>query len=83
MESWKFHDINFEGQTKPIEGINIWSLDWIKSELDNFKAPHPQHSNQSHLMRTYFVEFGGKRVDFAVAEVSNLVWTVYALENVT
>ena len=76
MDDWIFHDINFEGQTKKINSINIWKHCWEKSELDDFQAPHPQYQNQLHTFKPYKI----KELNFAVSEVSNTVWCIYVLK---
>ncbi|MFT4652819.1 MAG: hypothetical protein ACI82S_000461 [Patiriisocius sp.] len=76
MKNWTFHDINFEGQTKTIEGLDIWTHDW-KTVYKSFYAPHPQHVGQMHLMRTYYIELNGKKIDFSACEVSNMAWVIY------
>ncbi|GAA0860315.1 hypothetical protein [Aliiglaciecola litoralis] len=77
MENWKFHDINFEGQTKKVEGLDIWKHEWHPSESKSFKAPHPQHPSQWHLMCVYTIEANDRQVSFAASEVSNMVWSIY------
>lgn len=77
IKDWQYHDINIEGCTKRIDGVNIWLYDWRKSDFDSFKVPHPQHTHQRHVLRPYFIETKGKRILFAAGEGSNLVWIIY------
>jgi hypothetical protein len=76
MENWKFHDINFENQTKKIGGVDIWKHKWEPSELNVFQAPHPQYPNQTHNFEAYTIN----ELNFAASEVSNMVWCIYVLK---
>jgi hypothetical protein len=77
MENWLFYDINAEGQTKKIDGVDIWKHHWHSAGTGSLKVPHPQYSNQRHTLQPYFIEAKGKRIVFAAGEVSNMVWCIY------
>lgn len=80
MQNWEFHDIGFEGQTEKVEGVDIWKHKWQSSEHAKFEAPHPQHSTQFHIMRPFILKTGGRQINFAASEVSNMVWCIYVLK---
>jgi hypothetical protein len=77
MEGWEYHDISFEGQTKKVNGVNIWQYQWHQVDTKGFNAPHPQHVHQSHLFVVYCVNTNGNKTVFAASEVSNTVWCIY------
>ena len=72
-----YYDVGIEGNTTPIDGVNIWSFKWQRTGEKSFKVPHPQYSNQRHFLRCYQVETEGKVIEFAAGELSNMVWCIY------
>lgn len=80
MKNWVYHDIGVEGQTKLIKEIDIWLFDWGVMEERSLKIPHPQHPNQNHYLTCYCIKVDGKIIEFAAAEVSNMVWCIYVAE---
>lgn len=80
MKEWKFQDINFYGCRILVEGVNIWKYSWERSTYPNFKAPHPQYQNQTHIFTPYLLRTKKGKVHFAASEVSNCVWCIYARE---
>ena len=77
QHNWQFHDMNMEGATKPIEGVDIWQHRWQSSGEKSFKVPHPQYAQQKHILRCYRIDVDNKVIEFAAGEVSNMVWCLY------
>ena len=75
---WSTTAIVAEGELFAVDGENVWSHKWIRTEDDAVQLPHPDYPAQTHRFCVYRIERPVGEVRFAAAEVSPNVWVFYA-----
>jgi len=74
---WKYLTTVADGCELEINGINVWSQEWIRTKADPIEVLHPNYPDQKHKVYSYIVEIGTKKISFAAGELSNCVWCFY------
>lgn len=77
MRDWKLLTVVIDGEYLEIEGVNVWGFEWKDLDEKVLEVPHPSYPNQKHCLSSYFMETGGRRIEFAAGELSNCVWCFY------
>lgn len=81
--NWQYVGITTEGVPFEINGIDVWSVEWLSSNFKKFEAPHPTYPSQMHTMSPYKISNNGTTTNIAVSEVSPSVYVFYKLSRNT
>jgi hypothetical protein len=75
--SWDFLGACSEGQRFEIDGLDVWSHQWIKvADAPGADVKDPRYG-QSLTFPVYQIEGGSKKARFAAGEFSNSVFGFY------
>jgi hypothetical protein len=75
--SWDFLGACGEGQRFEIEGLDVWSHQWIRvDDAPRAEVKDPLYG-QSFTFPVYQIEVGPKKARFAAGEFSNSVFGFY------
>ncbi|MGZ5858284.1 MAG: hypothetical protein ACXWJK_13705 [Burkholderiaceae bacterium] len=77
MNNWKPVAIVIEGEPVIVDGVNLWSKQWVKLNCPSIQLPHPSYPNQFHQMSVFQIEENEKNIIFAANELSANVWGFY------
>ncbi|WDF54209.1 hypothetical protein [Mucilaginibacter sp. KACC 22063] len=73
--NWKFYKSVIDGHDLFINGLNIWSYEWL-DQKQYVWVKDPIYG-EDHVMGIYEITDGVTIVRFAAGEFSNLVWGIY------
>ena len=75
---WTIAGMVAEGEPFVVDGGDVWSHKWLRTEDDAVQLPHPAYPVQLHRFSVYEIQRSSGAVRFAAAEVSPNVWAFYA-----
>lgn len=81
--NWQYVGITTEGVPFEINGIDVWSVEWLVSNFKSFEAPHHSYPSQMYTMSPYKISSNGSATNIAVSEVSAGVYVFYKLSSNT
>lgn len=75
-DNWTAVGVVAEGQRVDVDGLDLWSLEWVRTNEPDVLLPHPVHQ-QHHRFSIYEIRQRDTAIRFAVAEVSPNVYAFY------
>lgn len=77
--SWKYLGSCIDGERFEVEGVDVWSREWIRCPGELAEIRDPLY-NEPRTFSVYELALVGHRFRFAAGEFSNCVWGFYAYE---
>jgi hypothetical protein len=76
MTRWEFVGACVDGQTFTIDGVDVWSHNWVRREEQTASVIDPAYG-RPFTFHVYEIEAGKKKVIFAAGEFSACMWGFY------
>ena len=74
---WREAHVGLEGDEFRLNGLEVWSMSWRKTNADSIVLPHPAYPQQQHNYSVYEMGDPKAPIRFAASELSNGVWGFY------
>jgi hypothetical protein len=77
--NWKFVGSCADGEEFEIQGINVWSCEWVQAKSEVAEVRDPLYK-QLRKFSVYDLVQGESKVRVAAGEFSNCIWGFYVAE---